>query len=216
MLNLDAVICRLGKISNNLEKHGDEDVTEFNLPVSGVMLSAAELNAFIGDPHCDRSWFNTRGSIREPMPWWARGAFKLDDKLDAAICTIKVSGDRELEFEPKKELPACSISKIRLRPQVGGMTEMSFQLQVRPGIGTENLLLQEHQNREVRLTISKSEVARARGKQQELPLPAGGKTNGHGEHKPQAKAKGEDGMSRTGRKVQAEARKRSRKQAAAH
>lgn len=212
MLNLDAVICRLGKISNNLEKHGDEDVTEFNIPVQGVLIPAGQLNALICDPHCDRSWFNTRGSIREPMPWWSKGAFRLDDKFEAGVCTITVSGDRELEFKPEKELPACRISKIRLRPQVGGMTEVSFQLQVRPGIGQENLLLQEHQNREIRLTISKSEIARARGKQEELPLPAGGQMNGNGKYAEQGAAK----PSRTGRKIQATARKRSRKQAAAH
>jgi hypothetical protein len=179
MINLDAVICRLGKISNNLEKHGDEDVTEFNIPVTGIMLSAEQLNAFIGDPHCDRSWFNTKGSIREPMPWWSRGNFRLKDKFEANVCAIKVSGDRELAFEPEKDLPACGIGKIRLKPQVGGFTEMSFQLQLRPGIGKENLLLQEHQNREVRLTVSESRVAQNRGKQQDLPLD-GQPSNGAG------------------------------------
>src|ERR1700752_4859174 len=132
MLNLDSVVCRLGKISNNLEKHRDADVTEFNIPVKGIMLTAEQLNAFTGDPHCDRSWFNTRGTLKEPMPWWAHGNFAIEDRFDADVCTITVSGDREIEFEAEEGdedgegLPACSISKIQLAPQVGGLTEMTF------------------------------------------------------------------------------------------
>lgn len=170
MLKLDNVICRLGKIANNLERHGDEDVPEFNIPVSGVLLNAKQLNEFMADPHCDRAWFNTKGSLKEPMPWWKRGSFSVKESLEANACTIKVSGDVEITFEVEKELPACRISKISLEPQVGGMTELCFQLQVRPGINKNNLLLQEHQNREVRLTISKSHVALKRGTQQNLAL----------------------------------------------
>jgi hypothetical protein len=192
MLKLEKVICRLGKISNNLEKHGDEDVTEFNIPISGVLLTAKQLNDFMDDPHCDRAWFNTKGSLKEPMPWWQRGEFSVSESLEAEACTIIVSGDQEIEFEAEGKLPGCKISRITLAPQVGGMTEVCFQLQVRPGIGRENLLLQEHQNREVRLTIAKSRVALKRGKQQNLALdddPEGGGEEGNGGKPPAKPAK---------------------------
>ncbi|MHB8815021.1 MAG: hypothetical protein ACYDAE_17355, partial [Steroidobacteraceae bacterium] len=83
----------------------------------------------------------TGKGVKEPMAWWERGDFRLKDSLEAEACVIVVSGSRELEFKRKDELPACKISKLTLRPQVGGMTELSFQLQVRPGIGKTNLAL---------------------------------------------------------------------------
>ncbi|MBS0364923.1 MAG: hypothetical protein JSR67_03755 [Proteobacteria bacterium] len=188
MLSLDNAHCRIGKISNNLEKHGDEDVPEFNIPITGVMLNAEQLNALIGDPHCDRAWFNTRkDKTLEPMSWWERGEFRLTDKLDADVCTISFSGDRSIEFEAEEgdgeegARPACRISRMELKPVVGGMTELSFQLQVVPGIGKNNLLLQEHQNREVRITIGESRIAAKRGKQQELGLDAPVNKFGEGE-----------------------------------
>jgi hypothetical protein len=184
MLTLDAMICRLGKISNNLECHGSEYVSEFNIPVTGIMLDAEQLNVLMQDPHCDRSLYNARGALKEPMPWLARcdSRLKLCASLEADYCCIRVSGSRDIEFEVKREkggkgkqedpLPACKISKMTLEPRTGGLTELSFQLQVRPGIGKNNLLLQEHQHREVKLTVTNSKVVVVSEKQQPLGLGA--------------------------------------------
>ena len=211
MLKLDAMICRFGKISNNLECHGDDYVTEFNIPVSGVMLTAEQLNDFIGDPYCDKSWFNTtKAKLKEPMAWWERGDFRLKDSLEADACTVKVSGDRQLEFERKDELPACRISRMTLRPQVGGMTELSFQLQVRPGIGKTNLILQEHQNREVRLTVGDAKLV-TKSKQQALPL--GAAEDGDDSEKPDA---GDGDAFAAAAKAQVDAFKRGRRRKNGH
>jgi hypothetical protein len=188
ILQLDAKICRLGKISNNLEKHGKEYVTAFTIPVSGLMLTKAELNRFMRDNSCHASWFDTtvKGAA-QPMDWWQGEDFALSQSFEADALTIRVSGDRDLEFlaedgpgdedddgdeddGEESKRAACEISRITLKPQVGGLTEMRFALSLRPDIGKKNLMLQEHQHREVKITLVDGRVKAKRDRQPELPM----------------------------------------------
>lgn len=177
LLNLEDKLCRLGKISNNLEKHGNEYVTAFTIPVSGLLLTADELNEFMGDKHCHSSWYDKRGQLESPMPWWRGESFAIGDAYEAEGLTITVSGDRELEFEgeePKGEeddgRAACEITRIVLEPQQGGLTEMRFSLSLRPERGRTNTLLQEHQHREVKLTLEDAHAKDVKSTQDQLPL----------------------------------------------
>lgn len=172
--------CRLAKIGNNLEHHGKEWVTAFTLPISGMMLTAAELNAFMRDKHCHRSWFDTsKPGAAEPMPWWNGEPFTLSREYEADRLTIVVSGDQALDFQsvgdPKDDnyRAACRISDIKLVPQVGGMTEITFKLYVLPDIGRTNLLLQEHQHREIRISWADGRELEKRTRQPELPMGQG-------------------------------------------
>lgn len=171
--------CRFAKIANNLRKIGAQEEPEFTIPCEGLMLTAGELDEILGQ-YTHRSWFALRGHVWEPCAWWSRvqGYVAIDGAFEAEYCAI-YAGNRKIEFEliegedgEDGDIPAARITRIRLKPHVGGMTEMCFHLHVRPGIGEENLLLQEHQNREVRLTLGETRLANPQGQQQELPLSA--------------------------------------------
>lgn len=182
ILNLEGKTCRLGKISNNLERHGEDYVTAFMLPFTELMLTKAELNSFMRDKLTHASWFDTSKGIAaaEPMAWWGGESFYLSETFQADKAMITVSGDRDLEFEssgdPKEDdyRPAMVISKLMLTPQVGGMVEARGSLYLRPGIGKTNLALQDHQHREVKLTLVNARVAERDKKQPQLALGEGG------------------------------------------
>lgn len=168
MLDIDAMICRMGKISNNLEKHGEEDVPEFNIPLEGLMLTPEQLNAFTGDAHCDRSWFNNKRGLKEPMPWCAKNSITHNERYDCATITM-VFRDEEEQIEFKD----CRLDKITLAPQLGGLTRVDLTLQLTPGLGRENLLLQGYQRREITISIADAKVAlKKKDRQQALPLEA--------------------------------------------
>ena len=168
--------CHFGKIANNLRKIGAQEEPEFSIPCEGLMLTPGELDEILGQ-YTHRSWFELRGDVWEPCAWWSRvqGYVAIDGAFEAEYCAI-YAGNRKIEFELLEgedgDIPAARITRIRLKPHVGGMTEMCFHLHVRPGLGESNLLLQEHQNREVRLTLGETRLANPQGQQQELPLSA--------------------------------------------
>jgi hypothetical protein len=182
VLNLKGKVCRLGKFSNNTEYHGDDWEGAFTFPLTGLMLSHDELNTFLRDKYAHACWYNTRGSLAEPMPWWNGECFRVSGAFEAEGLELTVSGDRVLTFtaeEPHYQdddeadlgRPACVLSKITLTPQVGGLTELAAHLTLHPGLGKDNLLLQEHQHREIKLTLMDARE-RHKDKQPELPLTA--------------------------------------------
>jgi hypothetical protein len=174
ILKLEEKVCRLGKVANNLERHGQDWVTGFTIPVFQLMLTKAELNTFMRDKYCHQSWFDTSKGC-EPMAWWQGESFYIAESYEADSGTIIVSGNKALEFEstgdPKEDdyKPGIVLSKIVLTPQVGGMTELKCSVYLRPDIGKTNLLLQEHQHREVKLTLAAS-VSEADKRQPQLPM----------------------------------------------
>jgi hypothetical protein len=178
ILALDAKPCRFGKISNNLEKHGKEWVTAFTIPVSELMLTKPELNAFMRDKYCHQSWFDTsRGNqAAEPMAWWGGECFHVSESFEADQGAVICSGNKQLDFEsegdPKEDnyRPAIVVDKIKLTPQVGGLTELACSIYLRPGIGRTNLTLQDHQHREVKLTLIDAKVAEREKRQPQLPM----------------------------------------------
>lgn len=162
-LDLRAKTCRMGKIANNLENHGGEWVTAFTVPITGLTLTKDELNDFMRDKYCHASWFETQRELIKPMAWWAGESFALSGAIEAEELTLELSGERLLVLsaeEPEdpddaddRGKPACRLSRIELTPLVGGLTELRFHLYLHPGVGKNNLYLQEHQHREVRLTL---------------------------------------------------------------
>lgn len=180
VLKLEGKTCRLGKVSNNLERQGSDYVTGFTIPFGELMITKAELNALMRDKDTHASWFNAGGAGKsvEPMPWWGGVPFYLDEVFEADSAMIIVSGDKELEFtstgDPKEDdyRPAAILSKLTLRPQVGGMTEVRGSIYLRPGIGKTNLALQDHQHREVKITVQ-AKVQEVEKRQTNLPLNEG-------------------------------------------
>lgn len=172
------VICKPGKISNNLEKHGDDEVVVFAIPISAV-VDEATANAIAGDPYFTRSIFNDNKGFLEPMSWH-RQPIAFPEKYEGAVATFRLMSDEDLEFSDAR------IQGIEALGQPGGMVRVDFQLQVQPGLDRENLLLQETQHHEIRLSIFDAKVAlKKNAKQRNLELvgggPGTGSTEGDGE-----------------------------------
>lgn len=155
---------RQGKISNNLEKHGDEDVKAFDIPIT-CMLDVTELDELCGAGTAKRFFEKVKG-VDEPAAVFKRcDALSFKDDFDGASVSLEMEGEGELEYEDAR------ISKIDLEPAVGGLTTVSFSLRVRPDDADECFMLLQNQNRELKLTISDAKIAKKKSaKQQDLPL----------------------------------------------
>ncbi|MGH8259392.1 MAG: hypothetical protein ACREUG_06840 [Steroidobacteraceae bacterium] len=193
--SLDNAHALLRKISINVLDQ-NADATLFTLPLEGIPLSREQLNAYVG-PYTFESWFNqdAKTKLWSPMPWVGRlpkGEIALEDEFESDGAEIIVSGNKTLVFEADEETDAeedgepsapVRVTAIRLKPQVGGITLMSLHLQVRPGLGTKNLALQEHQYRTVSVTLGNTALIERKGKQQALNFGEEGAApaNGNGE-----------------------------------
>lgn len=193
-LVLDGARAGMRKISINV-LNKDAKYTLFTIPIEGIELNEQQLDAFMG-PYTFRSWYEQRkDGAWYPNVWWSRrknADYPIEDEFDCESLTIEVSGEEELEFESEESdedddemRPGARITCVVLKPTAGGITLLSFHMQVRPGIGHANLVLQEHMYRSVLLTLGETSIAAKKGgKQQSLPL--GGKGSGTGNSKPAA------------------------------
>src|SRR5690242_367401 len=89
------------KISTNVLAK-DADNTIFTLPLEGIELTREQLNQTLGDRTFE-AWYDQRkdGSYH-PMPFFATrkdASFEIDEEFVCAGATIKLSGDKEIEFE---------------------------------------------------------------------------------------------------------------------
>lgn len=180
---LETVDCTMGKLSNNLEKHGDEDVTVFTLTIQGISLSKEQVDAHFGPSTYD-SWFEVEASTRlpKPMPWWERlkaGKLQLDDKFDVDTAEVTCD-DQVLKFESEQhksddeKTPGGKVSDIAVEAKHGGVVLMSYHLQVRPGLGTKNTTLQRKQNGHIKVSLGERVGPAAKSRQNELALGAPG------------------------------------------
>lgn len=163
MLTLTNKRATIGVINNRVEKHGDEDVTAFDIPVD-LLLDPKELDALVGN-HTHRSLFDKKGDVYEPnFPRF--DGFSLKDDFEGATVTLVLgmTDHASIEFED------CRLKSIELSPQVGGETAMSFKLQVRPE-PRDYVKLIESQNSELKISLGDARVAeKAKSKQQDLAL----------------------------------------------
>lgn len=166
---VENAICKMGKISNNLEKHGDEDRICFAIPITGAMLPASlssddAANAIAGDEHFTRSIFNDNKGFLEPMKWVAL-PIRRPEKYENAKVSITLPSDEVLVFE------GARVGDIDQMPTPGGMVQHDFQVQVYPELDRENLLLQEYQHHEIKITVLDAKIALKKSKKQkDLPL----------------------------------------------
>lgn len=178
-LVLEAARATMLKISPNV-LHKDPNLTIFTIPVEGVELVEQQLDAFLGK-YTFRSWYEQRpDGAWHPCIWWHHrkdADFPIDEEFHTDLLTLEFTGEISLDFETEEpdedhgdKVPAAKITSIRLKPTAGGVTLLSFHLQVRPGLGKDNLLLQEHQYRPVMITLGETTIAPKKGKQQSLPL----------------------------------------------
>lgn len=166
-LNLTKRSVQLGRVNNRLEKHGDEDVQAWDLPLSGVMLDERELAALLGRSAHDALYtLGANGSPAEP-------AFP---DLEPLKLTTKIENAR-VEFtlginEIVVTFGEAKIANIVLTPTTGGMTELTCQVQtvvqdLDPALKDALLRFQRH---EVSCEVAQGKAAQRKRKQPELSL----------------------------------------------
>ena len=161
---------KMGKISNNLEKHGEAEanITGFTIPLE-LQVPRPQLAELMGDVF-DRSVWTLNSTGMLVGVDWARRLLPLAlvDEVYVGVAAVLGLGGRELEYTDSR------VSRIELLAfGNGGITHVKAHLYLRPGIGSENLLLQEYQEHEVAVMLSAGKLrVKADKAQAELPLDA--------------------------------------------
>jgi hypothetical protein len=174
MLDLDLKHAQVGVVNNRIEKHGDKDVTAFDIPLT-VLLDPKELNNLLDDPYKHRALFDTKGDVATPMfPEFSEFAMKHD--LEGATVTLHL-GHSGFEIEYKD----CCLKGLTLAPLHGGETQLDFKLQCNPQ--TKHIVkLLDAQNTEIKVSVADAKIAeKKKRKQRELPLGPDPKADADGE-----------------------------------
>lgn len=151
-LNLIDEHAKMGKISNNLERHGDDDVvTGFTIPIE-MRITRGQLQELMGEDFDTCVWTQSPvsgGSSFVGKDWVTRLLpFSLGAETYVDVAAALGLGGRELEFADSK------VSHLEMLAfGLGGIVVLKCHLYVRPGIGTENLLLQEYQEHEIAVSM---------------------------------------------------------------
>jgi hypothetical protein len=159
---------KLGKIANNLEMHGEAQsvITGFTLPIE-LQVPRMQLVQLMGEAFDRAVWTLDASGMITGVDWVRRLLpLGLTDETYIGVAAMLNLGGRELEYAD------CRFSKIEiLALGNGGITHVKGHLYLRPGIGSENLLLQEFQEHEIAVSISAGKLrVKADKAQQQLPL----------------------------------------------
>jgi hypothetical protein len=164
MFKLKKKRCTVGIINNRIERHGDKEITAFDIPIS-MLLDPDQLDSLVGN-YTHKALFNTKGKVSEPM-FPDFDSFGMKHDLEGETVTLGIgngSTDYEIEFEDVR------LKGLVLEPLTGGETSLTFKLQVCPQ--TKHIVkLIDSQNCEVRFSCGDlSAVESKKAKQQTLPL----------------------------------------------
>lgn len=167
MLTLTKRPARIGSsINTRTEKHGDEDVPACDIPIEGLMLEREELNALLGDPYAHDALFNHRsqGKVDEPI-FRKFKPLVFREKFESArvVLTVGLGADVEIELKDVK------LARITLDPQVGGLVELSVQVQCTPPAETIGALV-NYLGHELEAEVTFGQVAEKADRQRELPI----------------------------------------------
>lgn len=154
-------------INSRTQRHGDEPVPAFDIPLRAIMLTQEELNALMGDKLAWVAFFNERkDGLPEPL-FRKIKHYAIDDKYENCSCAI-AAGLKEQLFELDENV---KISKMRLIPAVGGLTELRLTLQAQ--IDSTNVGLFEWLSKDCYVELTFGDLEKADVKQPELNLDAG-------------------------------------------
>lgn len=174
MLNLDLRPAKVGnQIRANGQKHGDETVTAFYIPVS-LMLTKDEVNELAGDKTWwSRHYDESPSKPAEPLDrdnFDTTHAFK--HKLDAQkVRFVHSVGNEEAVFT------ACTLAKVKLDCKTGGLTELLFEVQTVPTLDAKAASFLGQLNHEVQIEIIGAEKS-AKDRQTEMDLGGGSEDEG--------------------------------------
>lgn len=150
-------------INSRSEKHGEDTVPAFDIPLSSIMLTKAELNQLMREPLTWEALFNKRkDGLAEPL-WSNVKGVTLTDKYEHASATIVV-GLHEETFK----FDDCNIVKLRIIPCVGGLTELRMTIQAH--ITLTNTQLFEFMSKDCRVEFSTGKLEKKDEVHPELAL----------------------------------------------
>lgn len=156
---------QMGKISNNLEKHGeDELITGFTLPLE-LSIPRPQLVVLMGKDFDASAW----KADNTPADWLRRLLpIELMGEVYVGVAAALVLNEEVAELE----FADCRVTHVTLLAFApGGITRVSCHLYLRPGIGDENLLLQEYQGKEIAVQLTSGKLrVKADKAQQQLPF----------------------------------------------
>lgn len=166
-IDLDGVLTKLGKFSNNLEKHGNEDVSCWALPCANIPVDKDQQNELMQDAHFTRSVWNNNKGLFEPMPWLRNVEINYTPTFEEASVQIAFEEDQE-----PQEFEKCRIKITAWALGTNGISICTLQIQVYPN-RKQKILIDEHQNRDVRIWISNSKLSsKKNSKQSDMFKPA--------------------------------------------
>jgi hypothetical protein len=209
-LNLTKRPAKIGKsVNTRTEMHGTDEVPGQDIPLSGILLSVEELCAITDEDTAGTGFFKMEGDQYVPRIL-SLDPVTLAHKFENA--TVKMTGG-----VPVTTYRNGKIKNITLQALGGGMTQMACTLQVNPENGDPSA--QQLINAKVSVTIKAELEEDGDEDQPDLPLDhQSSHTNGEDEAvpldnlgDPPTNPDIEETMSRTGRKIQASARKAGRK-----
>jgi hypothetical protein len=162
-----SISLRQAKIGNQIqargEMHGEDSVTAYSIPIVGVMIDDHELAALLQEPLARQALFVDRaGEMTQPL-FPQLKPLQLKHKFEGGLVRIVHSIDNE-----EIKFTSCKIKSIKLEPQPGGLTEISFMVNTVLTLDARAARLQGQINHEVQIECS-AELS-ADDAQQDLPL----------------------------------------------
>jgi hypothetical protein len=150
-------------INTRTEKHGDDHVPACDIPLLGVMLTAEEVDKLV--PFFTAAHFDEGKGMKVPtFPQLepARLVYKFEAAKVRIVLGVNGNGTAI-------ELEDCKLSKLRLHPMAGGLTELRLTVQTVMPKHIERLL--DRLSGEVSVEISDAQVAERNEKEKQGELP---------------------------------------------
>src|SRR5579862_9551402 len=162
MLTLKKQRAEMGVINNRLERHGDQDVTAFDMPLS-TLLDPDQFDACLGKGAHDRLYRKEGRSYKVAIE--EIETIPLRHDLEGAAVTLHFDKS-DIEFE-KATLKDPTLELID-----GGETQLRFKLQVRPENKHLTRLL-DAQRTDFNISIDDAKIIEEKAKQAQGKLELG-------------------------------------------
>jgi hypothetical protein len=165
-MHLKSRICLLGSsINTRTEKHGDDDVPAIDIPITGFALVGAELAEITGDVHAHRALFDKSKNPVEPIFNCFR-PLALVHKFEGCTARFILGLGRE-----ELVLADCKVARVKLEPNLGGLTSADFLIQSTPDDLAAMARLMAFMGHDIELEVELGNKAeKAKANQQNLAL----------------------------------------------
>jgi hypothetical protein len=158
MLSLKKRPCHIGtSINARTEKHGDEPSSAMDIPIA-ILITLAELNKLMGEPHTSDAWFSTEGGkLAEPLLKNMK-PYKLKGKFANSSVTFTLGVNSVVV--PMK---GVTFTGMGFEPQVGGMTQLKLKIQSPITNKNNEIFLWMDRDADVELQFGELEIKEVQG-----------------------------------------------------